>query len=155
MSATTTVSSTAARHQQEVSAGDRFEFGKNWQAFLSSVDEPRIRAAEASLLSMLRCHDLTGRTFLDIGCGSGLFSLAARRQGAGACTPSTSTRQRRVRARAQAPLPRRRRRMDNRAGIGPGPRLHGGARTMGHRLLLGSAAPHRRMWRALEPQAPG
>ena len=82
MSATTTVSSTAALHRQEVSAGDRFEFGKNWQAFLSSVDEPRIRAAEASLLSMLRCHDLTGRTFLDIGCGSGLFSLAARRQGA-------------------------------------------------------------------------
>ena len=82
MSATTTVSSTAALHRQEVSAGDRFEFGKNWQAFLSSVDEPRIRAAEASLLSMLRCHDLAGRTFLDIGCGSGLFSLAARRQGA-------------------------------------------------------------------------
>ena len=82
MSATTAVEATPTPHRQEVAAGDRFEFGKNWQAFLHSVDEPRIAAAEASLLAMLRCPDLAGRTFLDIGCGSGLFSLAARRQGA-------------------------------------------------------------------------
>jgi 2-polyprenyl-6-hydroxyphenyl methylase/3-demethylubiquinone-9 3-methyltransferase len=82
MSATTTVPPSAALHRREVAAGKRFEFGKNWQAFLQSVDEPRILAAEASLLSMLRRDDLAGRTFLDIGCGSGLFSLAARRQGA-------------------------------------------------------------------------
>lgn len=82
MSATTTIHPTQRLHRQEVAAGDRFEFGKNWQSFLRSVDEPRIAAAEASLLSMLRCPDLAGRTFLDIGCGSGLFSLAARRQGA-------------------------------------------------------------------------
>jgi 2-polyprenyl-3-methyl-5-hydroxy-6-metoxy-1,4-benzoquinol methylase len=82
MSATTTIQQTATLHRQEVAAGDRFEFGKNWQTFLRSVDEPRIAAAEASLLSMLRCENLAGRSFLDIGCGSGLFSLAARRQGA-------------------------------------------------------------------------
>lgn len=82
MSATTTIEETATLHQREVAAGERFEFGKNWQAFLPSVDESRILTAEASLLSMLRCSDLTGRTFLDIGCGSGLFSLAAHRQGA-------------------------------------------------------------------------
>ena len=82
MNATTTIERTATQHRREVAAGERFEFGKNWQAFLRSVDEPRILAAEASLLSMLRCHDLAGRSFLDIGCGSGLFSLAARRQGA-------------------------------------------------------------------------
>ena len=82
MSATTTIHGSTPLHRQEVAAGERFEFGKNWQTFLRSVDEPRIAAAERSLLSMLRCSDLAGRTFLDIGCGSGLFSLAARRQGA-------------------------------------------------------------------------
>ena len=82
MSASTTIHPIPTAHRLEVAAGDRFEFGKNWQTFLRSVDEPRIAAAEASLLAMLRCPDLAGRTFLDIGCGSGLFSLAARRQGA-------------------------------------------------------------------------
>jgi 2-polyprenyl-3-methyl-5-hydroxy-6-metoxy-1,4-benzoquinol methylase len=82
MSATTTIRTTATLHRQEVAAGDRFEFGKNWQTFLRSVDEPRVAEAEASLLSMLRCQHLAGRGFLDIGCGSGLFSLAARRHGA-------------------------------------------------------------------------
>jgi 2-polyprenyl-6-hydroxyphenyl methylase/3-demethylubiquinone-9 3-methyltransferase len=82
MSTTTTIPPSAALHRREVAAGERFEFGRNWQSFLRSVDEPRIFAAEASLLSMLRCHSLMGRTFLDIGCGSGLFSLAAYRQGA-------------------------------------------------------------------------
>src|SRR5262245_23049019 len=81
MSATTTIP-TATLHRQEVAAGQRFEFGKNWQTFLRSVDEARIAAAEASLLAMLRCSNLAGRRFLDIGSGSGLFSLAARRQGA-------------------------------------------------------------------------
>jgi 2-polyprenyl-6-hydroxyphenyl methylase/3-demethylubiquinone-9 3-methyltransferase len=82
MSTTSTIHAGSTPHRQEVDAGERFEFGRNWQTFLRSVDEPRIAAAEASLLSMLRCPDLVGRTFLDIGCGSGLFSLAARRQGA-------------------------------------------------------------------------
>ena len=82
MSATTTIQPPAVLHRQEVAAGKRFEFGRNWQAFLRSVDDVRIAAAEASLLSMLRCQDLAGKSFLDIGSGSGLFSLAARRQGA-------------------------------------------------------------------------
>ena len=82
MSATTTIQQTATLHRQEVAAGKRFEFGKNWQTFLRSVDTARIAAAEESLLAMLRCSNLNGRRFLDIGCGSGLFSLAARRQGA-------------------------------------------------------------------------
>jgi 2-polyprenyl-3-methyl-5-hydroxy-6-metoxy-1,4-benzoquinol methylase len=69
-------------HRTEVSRGERFEFGKNWSQFLSVLNEGRILRAEESLREMLEVKDLTGKTFLDIGSGSGLFSLAAKRLGA-------------------------------------------------------------------------
>lgn len=69
-------------HSNEVSSGERFEFGKNWSHFLATLDDSRITAAEESLRSMLEVENLAGRRFLDIGSGSGLFSLAARRLGA-------------------------------------------------------------------------
>ena len=60
----------------------RFRFGENWQRFLRQVDERRIQAAEQSLKAMLEVENLCGLRFLDMGSGSGLFSLAARQLGA-------------------------------------------------------------------------
>ena len=69
-------------HTREIARGERFPFGRNWQHLLRFIDEERINNAEISLLRMLRLPELNGRTFLDVGCGSGLSSLAARRLGA-------------------------------------------------------------------------
>src|SRR3712207_3811365 len=56
----------------------RFAFGKNWQSFVdTALNSQRIVKAAASLRRLLNLEHLCGRTFLDIGCGSGLFSLAA------------------------------------------------------------------------------
>ena len=59
-----------------------FAFGENWQGFLGTVDEARLKAATDDLAALLGGTDLRGRTFLDIGCGSGLSSAAALALGA-------------------------------------------------------------------------
>ncbi len=70
-----------SNYSKEIAAGERFEFGKNWTSFLRVLNAERIQEAITSLQTMLEIHTLDNKTFLDIGCGSGLFSLAARMLG--------------------------------------------------------------------------
>jgi 2-polyprenyl-6-hydroxyphenyl methylase/3-demethylubiquinone-9 3-methyltransferase len=59
-----------------------FSFGENWAQYAQKIDERRIEEAERSLIRLLGGREwIEGKTFLDIGCGSGLFSLAAVRLG--------------------------------------------------------------------------
>lgn len=60
----------------------RFSFGKNWSKFIAYLNDQRILEAENSLKEKLCVSDLSNKIFLDIGSGSGLFSLAAHRLGA-------------------------------------------------------------------------
>jgi 2-polyprenyl-6-hydroxyphenyl methylase/3-demethylubiquinone-9 3-methyltransferase len=61
---------------------DRFAFGRNWSSFLHEVDESGIESAQRALCDLLQVTSLAGKRFLDVGCGSGLSSLVARRLGA-------------------------------------------------------------------------
>jgi 2-polyprenyl-6-hydroxyphenyl methylase/3-demethylubiquinone-9 3-methyltransferase len=73
---------TSRTFEEEIQSGDRYGFGKNWLRFLELIDESRVERATVALREALRTESLAGKTFLDIGSGSGLSSLAALRSGA-------------------------------------------------------------------------
>jgi 2-polyprenyl-6-hydroxyphenyl methylase/3-demethylubiquinone-9 3-methyltransferase len=61
----------------------KFDFGQNWLAFSSAeLSHGRLEEAERSLLGLLGTDSLRGQTVMDVGCGSGLFAIAAVHAGA-------------------------------------------------------------------------
>ncbi|MCX5638423.1 MAG: methyltransferase domain-containing protein [Planctomycetota bacterium] len=60
-----------------------FNFGKNWQDFSEhSLDQTQFTSALESLDQLIGKYRITGKSFLDIGCGSGLFAISAAQLGA-------------------------------------------------------------------------
>ena len=62
----------------------RYEFGRNWTRFVEkSASDERVDIAKRHILTFIGRDSLDGLDFLDIGCGSGIHSLAAYQAGAG------------------------------------------------------------------------
>jgi SAM-dependent methyltransferase len=60
-----------------------FPFGKNWDSFVRKrLNRRRIEISKKHILDFLEVPTLSGLYFLDVGCGSGLSSLAALEAGA-------------------------------------------------------------------------
>lgn len=61
----------------------RFTFGKNWSKFVDSHFHPeRLEGSIRVFQDFTSLQVLSSKTFLDVGCGSGLHSLAAHKMGA-------------------------------------------------------------------------
>lgn len=60
----------------------RFAFGENWSSYARTIGQAQIEEAVRGLDAMVGGDAIRGKRFLDIGCGSGLHSLAALRLGA-------------------------------------------------------------------------
>jgi 2-polyprenyl-3-methyl-5-hydroxy-6-metoxy-1,4-benzoquinol methylase len=68
-------------HHLKYDVSTHFGFGENWADYAQHITEEKIRLAEQDLLRLLPHDKIEGKTFLDIGCGSGLHALAALRSG--------------------------------------------------------------------------
>ncbi|MBN8521528.1 MAG: class I SAM-dependent methyltransferase [Alphaproteobacteria bacterium] len=78
----------ALKQKKEQQQDERFDvethfgFGDNWAEYAAHITPEKIAQAEAGLYKLVPASDIAGKTFLDIGCGSGLHALAALRAGA-------------------------------------------------------------------------
>ena len=66
----------------EIKEGRRYQFGKNWLNYQKVITNTSIQEAKEHILEITKLNNLESKTFLDVGCGSGLFSLAAIQLGA-------------------------------------------------------------------------
>jgi len=60
----------------------RFKFGRNWKAYVKTITDDRIDSSMTDIQTALGVKSLKGKTFLDVGSGSGLSSLSAYKMGA-------------------------------------------------------------------------
>lgn len=55
-----------------------FNFGENWRRFSNvALDDTRVDAARDALVALVGNDHVRGKRFLDVGCGSGIVSIAA------------------------------------------------------------------------------
>jgi 2-polyprenyl-6-hydroxyphenyl methylase/3-demethylubiquinone-9 3-methyltransferase len=64
------------------SVESHFKFGDNWSSYSTLIDADRISRSVDGLIKLFSDNAVRGRSFLDIGCGSGLHSLSALLLGA-------------------------------------------------------------------------
>ena len=61
----------------------QFDFGANWQSFSANqLGSEELDSAVNSLTELIGVDYIQNKSFLDIGCGSGIFALAAKKLGA-------------------------------------------------------------------------
>jgi 2-polyprenyl-3-methyl-5-hydroxy-6-metoxy-1,4-benzoquinol methylase len=60
----------------------KFSFGKNWRDYLETLTKEKIQISKDWLARFTKLESFEGKTFIDIGSGSGLHSLAAYMLGA-------------------------------------------------------------------------
>lgn len=60
---------------------NHFDFGINWKNYSENINEQSIKIAKTSLETYFKSNQIKDKNFIDIGCGSGLFSIAALRLG--------------------------------------------------------------------------
>ncbi len=71
-----------AENENLLDVETHFAFGRNWIDYAKKIDREAIASATENLRRLSGDTGLEGRSFLDIGCGSGLHSLAALHLGA-------------------------------------------------------------------------
>ncbi len=71
----------AQKKDERYDVDTHFGFGENWADYAKHIEEDKIQKAEEGVFKLVPKETLSGKTWLDIGCGSGLHSLAALRGG--------------------------------------------------------------------------
>jgi len=66
---------TYAEWKYSIDKKERFSFGKNWMNYINKLSKEQIEAAKISMNEFLTPEMLKGKSFIDIGSGSGLHSL--------------------------------------------------------------------------------
>ena len=57
----------------------RFSFGRNWINYSKYINNDKIKLAIKTINKNTKFLKNSNNNFLDVGCGSGLFSLAAKK----------------------------------------------------------------------------